>query len=249
MKQPAPRPKVRDFLFQGTDAAQDIRDRYGYDGDLVEIFTGVQGAMVHKWHHYLPIYDRYFGPWRGKPLKFLEIGVSFGGSLQMWRNYFGPDAVIFGIDINPDCAAYDGHHGRVRIGSQDDPAFLREVVAEMGGVDVVLDDGSHHMPHIRASLEVLFPLLSSPGTYMIEDLHTAYWPNFGGGLGAPGNFFDDVRRMIDEMHCWYHSNPADTSGMGASMSGISVHDSIAVLEKWRVERPVNSRFGTNIRPE
>ena len=32
-------------------------------------------------------------------MTFLEIGVSLGGSLEMWRNYFGPEATIVGLDI------------------------------------------------------------------------------------------------------------------------------------------------------
>ena len=51
----------------------------------------------------------------------------------------------------------------------------------MGGIDIVLDDGSHNMKDIIVSLESLFPMLNDGGVYMIEDLHTAYWRKFGGG--------------------------------------------------------------------
>ena len=70
-------------------------------------------------------------------MRFLEIGVAEGGSLKMWRRYFGPRAVLCGIDINPACARFDGEHGRVRIGSQTDPEFIEAVLAELGGFDVV----------------------------------------------------------------------------------------------------------------
>ena len=125
-------------VLPGTSARITVLDGFGEH-------AGNEGVKVHKWHHYLPLYDRYFGQYRGTPVKFLEIGVNNGGSLQMWRRYFGPDAVICGIDINPDCAQYDGQSGMVRIGSQDDPEFLASVIEEMGGIDAVLDDGSHRM--------------------------------------------------------------------------------------------------------
>ena len=48
-----------------------------------------------------------------------------------------------------------------------------------GGVDVVLDDGSHECA-IPRQPKVLFPRLSDGGVYMIEDLHTAYSGKFGG---------------------------------------------------------------------
>ena len=159
-------------VFGDGDIRADIENKYGPQGDLLDIYTSVSGAQVHKWHHYLPLYERYFGPWRKPGVRFLEIGVSRGGSLVMWRRYFGPEAVIFGIDIDPSCAEFDGQAGQVRIGSQDDPAFLARVVREMGGVDVVLDDGSHQMAHVEASLQALFPKLSFGGVYMIEDLQS-----------------------------------------------------------------------------
>lgn len=234
---------MKKFRFpEDGDIAADIRDRYGFDGDLLDIYAGNEGVKVHKWHHYLPLYDRYFGRYRGTPVKFLEIGVNNGGSLQMWRRYLGKDAVLCGIDINPDCAQYDGQSGMVRIGSQDDPVFLAKVIEEMGGVDVVLDDGSHRMPHIDASLKVLFPLLSQGGTYMIEDLHTAYYPRFGGGFQEPGNFFNTVRKMIDDMHMWYHNKGTpQVPELAREFSGVHVHDSIVVIDKAARLRPTHSR--------
>ena len=129
----------------------------------------------------------------------------------------------------------------MRIGSQDDPAFLQAVVDEMGGVDVVLDDGSHVMAHIEASYRSLFPRLSVGGLYMIEDLHTAYWEDWGGGLGAPGNFFTKISKMVDDMHGWYHGRGAEEGAAG--IIGIHIHDSFAVLEKEHVYRPVHSEIG------
>lgn len=234
---------MKKYRFEGGDAAADIREKYGYDGDLLSIYGENAGAEVHKWHHYIPLYDRYFGRFRGTPVRFLEIGVSKGGSLQMWRRFLGPEAVLFGIDIRPECAAFDGQAGQVRIGSQADAAFLKSVVAEMGGVDIVLDDGSHRMAHIRASIEVLFPLVSLGGLYMIEDLHTAYFDNFGGGIDSDGNFFNDVRRMIDDMHKWYHRRKLQLPALGGMATGIHVHDSIVVIEKDRIHSPVHSRVG------
>lgn len=197
--------------------------------------------MVHKWHHYIPLYDRYFGPWRNRPLRFLEIGVSKGGSLTMWRKFFGAEAVLFGIDINPACAAYDGIAGQVRIGSQDDPDFLNRVIAEMGGVDVVLDDGSHQMDHVRKSFEVLFPQVTPGGCYMIEDLHSAYWRRYGGGLSRRTNFFHFVREMTDDLHAWYHDGGLRHAALSQHCTGIHVHDSICVFDRGERLAPTHSR--------
>lgn len=218
-------------------------------GPIERLFFGNSGPVVHKWHHYLPVYDRHFAPFRegfrGRPLRFLEIGVYRGGSLAMWRSFFGPEATIFGIDIDPSCAILDGKSGgQVRIGSQDDAGFLRQVVSEMGGVDIVLDDGSHKARHMRRSFDVLFPLLSDGGLYVIEDLQCAYWTKFGGGYQRPGTFIETAKQVIDDMHHWWHGGGTKIAAGGGQVAAMHVYDSIIVLDKdANLSRPVNSRRG------
>jgi hypothetical protein len=129
----------------------------------------------------------------------------------------------------------------VRIGSQTDELFLESVVQEMGGIDIVLDDGSHHMDHLPATLQFLFPHLSYSGIYMIEDLHTAYWKRFGGGYRARNNFFGLIMDFVDDMHHWYHGRGLKHADISADCSGIHIHDSIVVLEKNKVYEPVYSQ--------
>jgi len=224
------------------DTRKDIKEKYNFDGELLDIFLKNKNNVVHKWHHYIPLYEKYFGNFRNRPIRFLEIGVSKGGSLQMWREYFGDDAIIFGIDINPECKKYNGLSGQVRIGSQADENFLMSVVAEMGGIDIVLDDGSHRMEHIEGSLKILFPKLNNSGIYLIEDLHTAYWRNFGGGFDKKSNFFNTIRNLIDDMHHWYHPVGRSEEMIGIFCSAIHIHDSIVVLEKNMSHRPLHSEI-------
>lgn len=221
----------------------DIARKYRHDSALLDVFANHQGVVVHKWHHYIPLYDRYLSGWRGKQVRFLEIGVSKGGSLQMWRRWLGPEAVIFGIDINPECRHLDGQSGQVRIGSQTDARFLESVVSEMGGLDVVLDDGSHHMDHVAVTLKHLFRHLSPGGTYMVEDLHTAYWSSYGGGYRSRANFFSHIGELVDDMHHWYHPNGMRHAEVSRHCVGVHLHDSVAVLEKGETFPPVHSRVG------
>ena len=70
--------------------------------------------------------------------------------------------IIYGIDIDPACAAFDGIDAQVRIGSQADPDFLRRVVQEMGGVDVVLADTAGRLPtqlHLMDELKKITPIV------------------------------------------------------------------------------------------
>jgi len=68
--------------------------------------------VIYKWHHYLPIYESLFKKYSGKKIKLLEIGVLRRGSLKLWKKYFGVDAQIYGIDIDPTAKQYetDGAH-------------------------------------------------------------------------------------------------------------------------------------------
>jgi hypothetical protein len=223
-------------------------------GRLAKIYFGRSGRLSNKWRHYLAIYDRYLRDYcatkprieklhRDGPLRFLEIGVDDGGSFEMWREYFGAEATIFGIDILPECrekVEAMGINCHIRIGSQDDPEFLGQVVGEMGGVDVVIDDGSHIANHQLASFKALFPRLSLGGLYICEDLHTSYWQHWGGGYKRPGTFVETVKDMIDNMHQWYYPVDNDLSSMSLHrlVTGIHVHDSIVVIEKEENRQPV-----------
>jgi hypothetical protein len=216
-------------------------------GAIETAFFGHRGRLIHKWHHFMPLYDRYFDPLRrrDRPVRLLEIGIADGGSLELWRGYFGKDAAISGIDISPACAAYDGELGnRVRIGSQSDPAFLRAVVEEMGGLDIVIDDGSHMSQDMRASFDVLFPLMAEGGLYVAEDLHTAYWRNFGGGYNSKRSFIGLCKTLIDDMHHWYHPLGERIVAGKGHVAGVHLHDSIAFIEKRHMPRPVVSFRGT-----
>jgi len=215
---------------------------YAFDdpSDLESLFIRKTGNQVHKWHHYLKIYEQHLGHLRGADFRMLEIGVYRGGSLDLWRSYFGDKARIFGIDIDPNCKQFDGVSGQVRIGSQADPDFLKSVVEEMGGVDVVLDDGSHASQHIRSSFDTLFPLLSDGGLYIVEDLHCAYWADYSGGYRWPGSFINVVKRMIDDMHHWYHGKGQRIPAARDHLKAIHIYDSVIVFEKAKVPPPVNT---------
>lgn len=230
-----------DFTFSGnTSIAQDIKDHYGYDGCLLNLFAENRGRLIHKWHHYIPLYDYHFSRFRNSQVRLLEIGVSGGGSLAMWRQYFGDKATIFGIDINPKCLQYNDSVASVRIGSQDDSEFLAGVVREMGGVDIVIDDGSHVMNHVRKSFDTLYPLMSEGGVYLVEDLHTAYWKAYS-GAGRGANFFDYIREFVDDIHSPYHRKGKKYPAISSFMSGIHIYDSIVVFDKRLVYLPVNSQ--------
>lgn len=149
--------------------------------DLAELLS----KRRTKWNArlYAERYERYFGQFRDRPIKLLEIGIggyddpkSGGDSLRAWKAYF-PRAQIFGLDI-VDKRALEEDRIKTFRGSQDDAEFLRRVVAETGELDVIIDDGSHRNDHVVASFKALYPHLNDGGVYVVEDTHFSYVPSF-----------------------------------------------------------------------
>jgi len=194
-------------------------------------FLTNQGRLIHKWTHYMPAYERHFQRFVYRPLTFIEIGCGEGGSLQLWKRYFGPFARIVGIDIDPRCKQFEEDQIEVRIGDQADISFLGRVIEEFGAPDVVLDDGSHMMPHVAASFGFLYPRLQKDGVYMVEDLHTAYWPEYEGGLRREGTFIELCKTLLDELNADWSRGALLPTNFTQSTLSMHFYDSLAVFER------------------
>jgi hypothetical protein len=100
-------------------------------------------------------------------VRVLEIGVDHGGSLQMWKEYFGLKAQIIGVDIEPRCAEYAESQIDICIKNQCDASLT-----QLGPFDIVIDDGSHICAHQSITFRNLWP--HTRGVYLIEDCHNGY---------------------------------------------------------------------------
>lgn len=197
-------------------------------------FLNHSGRTIHKWTQYFPAYERHFNRFRNQSLLFLEIGCGQGGSLQMWKEYFGPYAEIVGLDIRPECAAFEESQIHVRIGDQSDPAFLQAIIDEFGVPDVVLDDGSHVMSHVVSSFHFLYPRISPTGVYMVEDLHTSYWNAYEGGLRRSGTFIELCKHLVDELNADWAGEALPATQFTRTTLSMHFYDSLAAFEKGRV---------------
>lgn len=200
---------------------------------LADIFEQHTGRLVHKWSHYFPVYERYLSPYRGKPIRMLEIGVSHGGSLQLWKNYLGAAAALVGVDIDPRCRDYAEDRIDIEIGDQSDPQLWARVIKSYGDFDVIIDDGSHIAHHQRTAFLHLWPHLRDGGVYIVEDCHTAYWAEYGGGVRTGNSFVDFSKDRVDDINAlWSHDHAklAPTK-LTFELGGLHFHDSMVVFEK------------------
>ncbi len=211
---------------------------------LWQDFLTNDGKVIHKWVHYFPVYERHFSWYCNKSLTFLEIGVAKGGSLPMWQRFFGPLAKIVGIDHEEKCKAHEAAGIFVRIGDQADERFLQSVIDEFGVPDVVLDDGSHRMEETAKSFQFLYPRMPKNAVYMVEDVHTSYWPEFGGGIDNPNTFVNLSKSFVDRLNADHSRGRIEPDFITRQTFGISFYDSVIVFEKgdvWRKEAPRSGR--------
>ena len=210
-----------------------IRINQNFNGKLLDLFTSENNSFyINKWHHYLPIYEKYFSNYLNRGINFLEIGVADGGSLEMWSNYFSSNSNIFGIDINKDCKNFETQNIHILIGDATDKNYLKNnLFSQVDEFDIILDDGSHKMKDILNSFEHLYPKLKIGGLYVIEDLHTSSWPKFGGGLNNKNNFFNMVRKIIDDMHFDFHNKKTFNSVVEETGYALHIYNSILIIEK------------------
>jgi SAM-dependent methyltransferase len=212
--------------------------------ELWHSFLTHTGRIAHKWTHYFPIYERHFSRFKNTSCSIVEIGCGQGGSLQLWKRYFGPHADIFGIDIEPVCKQQEEDQVQVFIGDQSDRAFLDGVIAEIGQPDVVIDDGSHVMAHVSASFDALYPRLSKNGVYLVEDLHTAYWEEWGGGHLRQGTFIERCKVLVDSLNAYHSRGAVPVDEFARTTMSMHFYDSIVVFERG-LHRLTNApRIGT-----
>ena len=213
---------------------------------LESYFRQNQGRLIHKWMHYFDIYDRHFAPYRKGPITVVEFGVSHGGSLQMWKKYFGRKARIVGVDVDPRCKDLAEDQVEVIIGDQEDRDFLRTLREHVGPIDVLIEDGGHTMGQQIATFEEMWPAVRDGGVYLVEDLHTSYWPNYGGGYELDGTFIEYAKHLIDQQNAWHSRDKARFAPdeYTQTIRGMHVYDSVIVFDKANVPRPTHEKTGT-----
>ncbi len=213
--------------------------------EMWQSFLTHTGRIAHKWTHYFPIYEKHFARFKNTSCVILEIGCGKGGSLQLWKRYFGPHADVVGVDVEPASKQFEEDQIRVFVGDQSDRRFLEKVLADIGEPDVIIDDGSHVMAHVNASFDVLYSSLSKNGVYLVEDLHTAYWSEYGGGHLKRETFIERCKSLVDSLNAYHSRGAVAVDEFARTTMSMHFYDSIVVFEKG-VHRLTNApQIGTS----
>jgi hypothetical protein len=163
----------------------------------------------------------------------------------MWQHYFGPQARIIGVDINPLCKRFEEPGIEIVTGDQGNRAFLAELAARLPAIDIVLDDGGHTMKQQIFTFEALFGNVSADGLYVVEDIHTSYLHQFGGGLRKRGTFIEYAKGFIDKLHEWQMPGmaAADVGAFARSVHGLHFYDCMLVIAKQTITEPSHEKRG------
>ena len=149
---------------------------------------------------YFNVYDQLLSQYRDKSIVFLEIGILDGGSLFMWRDFFGPQARIIGVDLNPEAKKWEKEGFEIFIGDQSSAEFWKKTLNTIGKLDIVLDDGGHTYEQQIMTTESVIPFINDGGVIIIEDCHTSYMKKFG---FRKLSFINYAKKMIDNINKRY----------------------------------------------
>ncbi len=171
--------------------------RFELEGPLYPIYTSIP-YLSYKHSSYFQVYEKCFTPYINKPITFVEVGVLNGGSLFMWRKFFGPKARIIGVDFNPGARKWEKDGFEIHIGDQSSPVFWQEFFHKVGKVDILLDDGGHtNRQQIETVMQAL-PHIKDGGLIMVEDTHASYMPEFGNP--SFNSFTNFAKTVVDKIN-------------------------------------------------
>lgn len=188
-----------------------------------------------KWDSYFDAYESLLSKYVGKAPRVLEIGIQQGGSLELWARYFD-DGIVYGIDIDPNCKNHNYKQKNIIVetGDQGDVNFWNEFFKDKEPFDIIIDDGSHVNHHQITTLVTLFPHLKVGGTYIIEDTHTSYWNEYGGGFKKQGSCVELCKDLIDFLHQQHIRDatpPKIMNDIFVDLNSLLFYNSMVVLQK------------------
>jgi hypothetical protein len=201
--------------------------------DQIAIECGTDKASTG--HNYTPIYERHLGHLRNESFSLLEVGVGGyeypdrgGQSIRMWERYF-PKAQIYCADVHRKQLNFD-RASFIHAG-QDSKELTQSgrIIQPL----VIIDDASHVNELTIQTFRNLWPTVAPGGFYIIEDLHTAYWPNEYGGQNDLSTTHASVMGFLFQLQHSLNAEwtlPASVPAY-TDIESITMYKSIAIIKK------------------
>lgn len=196
----------------------------------LEIFNLFKNSKYRslKWEKYFYIYDYLFSKYKDKKITFVEIGILDGGSLEIWKKFFGNQARIIGIDLNPECKKFETQDYEVFVGSQSDPIFWKNFFLKVGKIDILLDDGGHTNDQQIITLMNCIKHINNGGLHVTEDTHTSYMKDYGNPTKY--SFINFIKKTIDDINFTFPKLNNFQISLNKFIYSIEVFESIIALK-------------------
>jgi hypothetical protein len=182
-----------------------------------------------KWSNYFDIYENIFRKFVNKKIKIVEIGVGNGGSLFMWRSFFGKKADIIGIELNPEAKKLEKYGFKIFNGDQSNPNFWKSFYKKIGKIDILIDDGGHtNLQQITTLMESI-KNINGGGMIVIEDTHTSFM-NYGNFRNpSKYSFINFSTSLIENIHRRNPRLKKEINYFSQKIYSINFYDSIVVF--------------------
>ena len=194
---------------------------------LFQIYKNLKRESL-KCDTYFQVYEEMFNKYVGKKMTFVEVGVLQGGSLFMWREYFGKNARIIGIDLHPNAKELEKHGFEIYIGSQSDKNFWRNFYTKVGKIDILLDDGGHVNDQQIVTLSESVNNINDDGIIMTEDVHTSYFKKFGNP--SKYSYINYSKYLIDVVNSRFPETEIKKNNFRNKIYSISFYESIVAIK-------------------
>mgnify|MGYP001338635071 CR=1 FL=1 len=193
-----------------------------------------------KWSNYFEIYENLFKRFKNKKITLVEVGIGNGGSLFMWRNYFGKKAKIIGVELNPEAKKLEKNGFKVCIGDQSNPVFWKNFYKKFGKIDILIDDGGHtNLQQITTLMESMNHI-NYGGMIVVEDTHTSFMRDKGFKNPSKYSFINFSSAIIEILHRRNPMIKKKLNHFSKIINSIEYFDSITVINIAR-RRLTNSK--------
>ncbi len=211
------------------------------NSNLYKLYLGSPYRSV-KHSGYFQVYEEIFKNFVDKKFTFVEVGIHNGGSLFMWREFFGKDVRIIGIDLNPEAKQFEKYGFEIFIGDQSDTEFWRKFFNEVGNIDVLLDDGGHTYEQQIITVTSSLDFINNDGMIIIEDTHTSYFKKFG--YPSKNTFINWSKKIIDNINSRSEGVTVSNPIYKNLIHSVEFFDSIVVF-KINKDKSLDSRPTSN----
>ena len=138
-------------------------------------------------HSYLPLYQKLLISKKETAKNVLEVGigdynqgVTNGGSIKLWHDYF-TNATVYALDILNIDNVWEGIKNNHRIvlhtskDAYNEDFFIANFLYKNIKCDFMLDDGPHSLESMKQFIKLYSQIMTDDGILIIEDVQSWDW--------------------------------------------------------------------------